>query len=164
MLYVMFSWYWSCTSEVENFQIFSIYFYYFAIFSPWGMVWAFICKMLNFTYPRMLCAKFGWNWPSSFKKRILKKFQYNFTISLLSPLWGWRGPSFEQTWIPYTRICIVPSLVENGQVVLKKKIFKNIFNIILQFYYYLPLVKSVVIHFNKLESPTPKDALCQVWF
>ena len=34
------------------------------------------------------------------------------------------SPSFEQTWIPTTEGCFVPSLVEIGQVVLSKKIFK----------------------------------------
>ena len=29
---------------------------------------------------------------------------------------------------------------------------------------YLPLEKGGALHLNKLESPSPKDALCQVWF
>ena len=33
----------------------------------------------------------------------------------------WLGPSFEQTWIPFTQGCFVPSLVEIGPVVLEKK-------------------------------------------
>ena len=36
----------------------------------------------------------------------------------------WRGPSFEQPWIPFTQGSFFPSLVEIGQVVLEKKIFK----------------------------------------
>ena len=32
-----------------------------------------------------------------------------------------RGPSFEQTWIPFTQGCFVPSLVVIGPVVLEKK-------------------------------------------
>ena len=28
---------------------------------------------------------------------------------------------------------------------------------------YLPLEKSRALHFNKIESPSPKDDLCQVW-
>ena len=34
---------------------------------------------------------------------------------------GW-GSSFEQTWIPFTQGCFVPSLVEIGPVVLEKRI------------------------------------------
>ena len=63
-------------------------------------------------------------------------------------LWKGRGPSFEQIWIPFTQGCFVPSLVEIGPVV-----FRN----------YLPLEKGGAFHFNKLESPSPNDALCPVW-
>ena len=38
--------------------------------------------------------------------------------------------------------------------------FVNVFSL---FRYYLPLEKGRVLHLNKLESPLPKDALCQVW-
>ena len=41
--------------------------------------------------------------------------------------------------------------------------FLNIFNIILQFSFYLHLEKSVALQMNKLKSPPPKDDLCQVW-
>ena len=56
----------------------------------------------------------------------LKKiFKYFFYIILLFryylPLEKGRGPSFEQTWIPSTQGCFVPTLVEIGPVVLEKK-------------------------------------------
>ena len=38
--------------------------------------------------------------------------------------WEFIGSSFEQTWIPLTPGCFVPSWVEIGPVVLEKKIFK----------------------------------------
>ena len=56
------------------------------------------------------------------EKKILKYFQYNFTFSLLSSLEKGHGPSFEQTWIPSTQGCFVPSFVEIGPVVLEKKL------------------------------------------
>ena len=74
--------------------------------------------------------------------------------------------------------CFVPCLVEIGTVTLEKKIFKvvNVFLVLLN---YLPLLyppqtkfrgyivilmfKVVALQLNKLESPTFKDALCQVW-
>ena len=40
---------------------------------------------------------------------------------IISP-WKRAWPSFEQTWIPITQGCFVPTLVENGPVVLEKKI------------------------------------------
>ena len=52
------------------------------------------------------------------------------------------GSSFEQTWIPFTKGCFVPSLVEIGSVVLEKKIF-NFFQWIFAISYnYLPLESS----------------------
>ena len=39
-------------------------------------------------------------------------------------------------------------------------IFVNIYSL---FCYYLPLEKGMVLHLNKLESTSPKDALYQVW-
>ena len=56
----------------------------------------------------------------------------------------------------------MPSLVEIGPVVLEKKIFK-FRQCILAISYYLPLEKVGAFHLNKLESPSSKDALCQVW-
>ena len=54
------------------------------------------------------------------------------------------------------------SLVEIGPVVLEKR-FLNLVNMFLLFHNYLPLKRTVDIYLNKLESPPPKDALCQVW-
>jgi hypothetical protein len=55
----------------------------------------------------------------------------------------------------------MPSLIEIGLLVLEK-IFK-IFSVFLLFCDYLPLEKSNPLHLNNLESPPPKDDLCQVW-
>ena len=38
--------------------------HYFIIISPWKRAWPFICTNLNPLHPKILCAKFGWNWPS----------------------------------------------------------------------------------------------------
>ena len=42
-----------------------MYFRYFVIISPWKRAGPLIWKNLNPLHLRMLCAKFGWNWPSS---------------------------------------------------------------------------------------------------
>ena len=42
----------------------SMYFCCFIIISPWKRAGPFIWTNLNPIHPRMLCAKFGWNWPS----------------------------------------------------------------------------------------------------
>ena len=54
------------------------------------------------------------------------------------------------------------SLVEIGPVVLEK-IFINFDNVFSIFRNYLPLEKGGALHLNKLESPSPKNVLCQVW-
>ena len=56
--------------------------------------------------------------------------------------------------IPFTRGCIVLSLVEIGW----RKFFLNFVSVFSLFRNYLPLE-----NFNKLEPSSPKDALCQVW-
>ena len=62
--------------------------------------------------------------------------------------------------VPFTQGCFVQSLTETGSL---EEDFSN-FNIIFSlFHYYLPLEKAMVLYLNKLESPSPKDFLCQVW-
>ena len=70
----------------------------------------------------MLCAKFGWNWASGSGEEDFLIFSITITFSLLSPLGKGRRPSFEESWIPSTQGCSVPSLVEISPVVLEKKL------------------------------------------
>ena len=49
---------------IRGLLILSMYFCYFAIVYPWKRVRPFIWSNLKPLYPRLLCAKFGWNWPS----------------------------------------------------------------------------------------------------
>ena len=93
-------------------------------------------------------------------------FLYFVIISLIISFNKFESPStkntlYQQTWIPFTQGCFVPSLVEIGQVDLEKTIFKFL-NVFSFFPYYLPLEKRG-LHFNKFESPSPKNALCQDW-
>jgi hypothetical protein len=55
----------------------------------------------------------------------------------------------------------VPSLIDFGQLVLEKKIFKKI-----SVYFYCFAIisqKGYPLSWNKFESPSPQDDLCQVW-
>ena len=52
-------------------------------------------------------------------------------------------------------------LVEIGPVVIEK-IFKFV-NVFSLFRNNLPLEKGGALHLKKLESPFPKETLCQVW-
>ena len=88
------------------------------------LYWFFIWTKLNPLHPRMLCAKFGWNWPSGSGGNIsLISSMYYRYFGIISSLEKGRGPSFEQNWIPFTQRCIVPSLVEIDSMVLEKKIY-----------------------------------------
>ena len=58
-----FGWNWPSGSE-EDFKISSMYFCYFVIFYPWKRVGPFTRIKLSPHHPRILCAKFGLNWPS----------------------------------------------------------------------------------------------------
>ena len=69
---------------------------------------------------------------------------------------AWCLNSFVQTWIPFMQGCFASSLVEIGQVVLRKIKFLNIFNIILQFLYYLHLRKGMALRLNKFVSLYPR--------
>ena len=53
-------------------------------------------------------------------------------------------------------------MVEIRSVVLEK-IFFNFVNVFSLFLNFLLLEKGRALHLNKIESPSPKDALCQVW-
>ena len=59
-----FGWNWHRDSGEKDFQISLKYLRYFLFISPLKRVWPFIWTNLNPLYQRMLCAKFGLNWPS----------------------------------------------------------------------------------------------------
>ena len=119
-------------------------------------------KKLEYPSPKDAFAKIVWNWPSCSGEDFFN-FVNVFSLFLIYPSLGkGQGPSFEKIWIPSTQGCFLPSLVEIGAVVLKRR-FLNFVNVFSLFRNYLPLEKGGAYHLNKLESPLPKDALCQVW-
>ena len=66
MLCAKFGWNWSSGSGEEDFLISSIYFSLFHNYLSLEKGGPFIWTNLNPLHPRILCAKFGWNWPSGF--------------------------------------------------------------------------------------------------
>ena len=56
-----------------------------------------------------------------FRDEAFESLKMSFLYFIISPLVKGRGPTFEQTWIHVTQGCFVPSLVEIGPVVLKRK-------------------------------------------
>lgn len=55
---------------------------------------------------------------------MLSLYFYYFTIPVF-PLGNRCGLSFELTWIPFTKVCFLPSLVKIDKEVLKKKMKKR---------------------------------------
>ena len=98
-----------------------MYFNYFVIISPGKRAGSFIWINLNPPYPRMLCAKFGWNWLSGSGEENFSISSMYFNYFVIIFPWKRAGPLFEQTWIPFTQGCSVPCLIEIGPVVLEKK-------------------------------------------
>ena len=131
---------------------------YFFIISPWKMAGPFIWIHFNSPSPKMLCAKFGWNWLHGSGE---KEFLNFLTVSLLFPLEKERGPSYEYIWTPLIQEWFVPSLDEIGCMVLVKRIL-NFVNFFSLFPYYFPLKKSGALHLNKLKFLLPKNGLCHV--
>ena len=70
-------------------------------------------------------------------------------------------PLHLNTWIPFTQGCFVPSMVEIGPLVLKRRFLKFV-NVFSLYCNYLPLEEGKVLQLKNLESHSPKDTLCQV--
>ena len=103
-------------------KILSMYFRVFLLSSPLGKTYkpSFGQTWIPFTQGCFVpsLVEIG---PMVLKKKIFLISSMHFRYFVIIPLGKWRGPSFEQTWIPFTQGCFVPSLVEIGPVVLDKK-------------------------------------------
>ena len=82
-------WNWQSGSGEEDFLISSMYFHYFVIISPWNSAGSFIWTSLHPYHLRMLCAKFGWYWPSGYLKFVNVFWLFHYYPPLEK---GW--PSF----------------------------------------------------------------------
>ena len=122
----------------------------------------FIWTNSNTLHQRMLCVKFGCNWPSgSGEEGFLISTMYFRYFVIILPLE--KGGALHLNKLessqPKDALC---------QVWMKliqwfwRRWFLSIFNIILIFRHYTPFEKSVALHLNKHESAPSKDALCQV--
>ena len=76
-------------------------------------------------HPRIISAKFDWNWPRASEEYFLKSSMYLHYFVIISP-WKRAGPFIWTNLNPlaFTQGCFVPSLVEIGPVVLDKQILK----------------------------------------
>ena len=89
-------------------------------------------------------------------------------ISLLSPLGKRQTLRLNKLEFPSPKDDLCQDWLKLAQW-SGKEIFFTFVNVFTQFSNYLPLEKGGALHLNKLESPSPKDTLCQVprlaqWF
>ena len=82
----------------------------FVIISTWKRTGPF--TKLNSLHPGIICVKLVEISQVVMKKKILKFCKCIFAISYLSLLENRCGPSFQQTWIPFTKGCFGISLIE----------------------------------------------------
>ena len=123
MLCAKFGWNWASGSVEEDFLILSMYFLYFVIISPWKRAGPFIWTNWNPLHPRMLCAKFSWNWPSgSGEEYFSNSSMYFHNFVIISSCISIRAWPFIWTNLNhFTQGCFVLSLVKINSVVLEKK-------------------------------------------
>ena len=126
---------------------------YFFYFVEKGMA-----LLLNkFPFINDACAKFGWNW-SGGSWEVVNVFLLFCNYLPLKRAWDFIWTNLNPL---YTRM-LCAKFGWNAQWFLRKR-FLNFVNIYSLFRNYLPLEKDVTLYLNKLESSSPKDALCQVW-
>ena len=129
------------------------------------MKWFLIWTNLNQLHSRVLCAKFGWNWPSCLRGGHFQILSTCFSqcrnyLTLVKGL----AFSFEQTWFPFTQRCFVLSWVEIGPVVLeKRRTFLNFVNVFSQCRNYLTLVKSLAFSFKQTWFPFTQRCFVSSW-
>ena len=124
--------------------------------------WPFIWKKWNHLHPRMLCVKFGWKLPSGSGDDFLKFSMYFYYFPIVSPLWRlW--PFIGTNLKPLLPRMLCSNFGWSWTSGSGEEDFFKVFNVFVLFHNYLLFRKGVANHLNKLESPSQKDVLCQVW-
>ena len=118
---------------------------------------------LNPIHPRMLCAKFGWNWPSGSGGEDFLISSMNFCYFLIISPWKRIGPFIWTKLNPLHPKLLCAKFGWNMGEWFWRRRFLNFVNVFSLFRNYLPSEKGGALHLKKLESPSPKDALFQVW-
>ena len=111
-------------------------------YPPWKRAWSFISTNLNSLYTGISYSKFGWNWPRVLEK-IVECCQCIFVLSHLSPLEN--AKELDKSLFPKMTFA-------KFQGFWRRSIFA-----------FSHWKRILPFHLNKLESPTLKKVLCQVW-
>ena len=122
--------------------------------------WFFIWRNLNPLHQRILCAKIGWNWlPGSREEDFLISSMYFCNYLPLEKGGALHLNKFKS---PLLKDALCQFWWKLAQWFWRRR-FLNFFDVFSLFCNYLPLEKGVALHLNKLDSPLPKNTLCQVW-
>ena len=97
--------------------------------------------------------------PVVLEKKIFKFRQCIFAISWLSPLEKGMALYLNQLEFPSPKDALCQVWLKLAQWFWKGR-FLNFINVFSPFRYYFPSEKGMALHLYKLESPSPKDALC----
>ena len=124
--------------------------------------WFFIWTNLIPLHPRMLCAKIGLNWPSGSGEEDFLISSMYFRYFVIISSWKRTRPFI---WTNLNSPSPKDALCQVWLKLIKWfwRRFLNFVNVFFLYPFYLPLEKGRALYWNKLESPLPKDALCQVW-
>ena len=85
-----------------------------------------------------------------------------FCYFVIISLWIRAGPFIRTNLNPLHARMLCAKFVWNWSSGSGEEDFLNFVNVFLLYRNYLPLEKGGALHLHKLESPSPKDALCQV--
>ena len=123
--------------------------------------WFSIWRNLDPLHPRILCAKFGWNWSSgSGEEDFLISSMYFHNFVIISP-WKRAGPFNWTNLNPLHPRMLCAVWLKLAQWFWRRR-FLHFRKYILLFHIYLPFEKGGALQLNKLESPLPKDALSKL--
>ena len=109
-----------------------MYFWYFIFISPWKRAGPFRLTKLNPLYPRMHCAKFGWNWPSGSGERFSILSMNLCFFVIISP---WKYLKKIESPAPKDAFCNVWLKLAKG---FWRRRFFNFVNVFLLFHNYFP--------------------------
>ena len=144
----------------HRFQKLNLVFLFCYIIYPWIRARPFISTYSNVLYPRILCAKFGWNWSSCFWEENFKKLSIMFSLMwLLYPLGKYMVfhlNEFEKS-LPNVTLCQV-------RMTLPLRFCRRFRPCIYTLSLWSPFMKKArTLHLNETELPLPRNVRCQYW-